>query len=259
MRLAQVVAVHPGRRTVDLVFTDTGQRAADVPVMAGITATDSGGWMVPDVPRPTSEQDAAGGNPTGRRMLALCGDIYGRPVVVSIVSPGVSGTQPTEQNRAIYQHPSGSYATIAPDGTIEVKHSSGSHLRIGTGATAAVPGASNPSGGSAPTVTLKTGNVELMIAPDGKVTLTASNDMEMTMPNLKITSNVQIAGNLSVAAEGGGAANITMTGNITHTGNTNQTGSTTVTGEVTAGSIPLTTHKHTGVQTGAGNTGGPTP
>ncbi len=252
MRLAQVVAVHPGRRTVDLVFTDNGQRAADVPVMAGITATDSGGWMVPDVPRPTSEQDAAGGNPTGRRMLALCGDIYGRPVVVSIVSPGVSGTQPTEQNRAIYQHPSGTYATVAPDGTVEVKHASGAHLRIGTGATAAVPGV-RTGGGSPPQITLTTSGFTLTVLPGGETTLTTDGNATITTPHLQINGNVDIAGNLGVAAAGGGAATINMTGQV------NLTGRLDATVEVKAGAIPLTTHKHTGVQSGPSNTGGPTP
>lgn len=36
------------------------------------------------------------------------------------------------------------------------------------------------------------------------------------------------------------------------------TGNLVVSGQVTAGSIPLSTHKHTGVTTGAGVTGGPT-
>lgn len=41
-------------------------------------------------------------------------------------------------------------------------------------------------------------------------------------------------------------------------GNVNITGNLTVTGEVTGNNIPLSTHKHTGVQTGSGTSGSPT-
>jgi hypothetical protein len=42
------------------------------------------------------------------------------------------------------------------------------------------------------------------------------------------------------------------------TGDVHVTGNITATQEITAGTIPLSTHKHTGVQTGGGTTGGPT-
>ena len=59
----------------------------------------------------------------------------------------------------------------------------------------------------------------------------------------------------------GGAFNVTATDvNITATdGSAQMTGNFNVTGEVTANGIPLSTHKHTGVQTGGGTSGGPTP
>lgn len=41
-------------------------------------------------------------------------------------------------------------------------------------------------------------------------------------------------------------------------GDVNITGNLTVTGEVTGNNIPLSTHKHTGVQTGSGTSGSPT-
>lgn len=50
------------------------------------------------------------------------------------------------------------------------------------------------------------------------------------------------------------AAGVTMSGGA---GNINFTGNLIVTGEITLNGIPLSTHKHTGVSTGGGNTAGP--
>ena len=51
---------------------------------------------------------------------------------------------------------------------------------------------------------------------------------------------------------------ITIVGDVVHNGNLTVNGSITATGEVTGNSIPLSTHKHTGVQTGSGTSGLPT-
>ncbi len=257
LRLARIIAVHPQRRRVDVVFLDNGQRVADVPVAAGAVASDSGSWAVPSAPRPANDSQAADLPTSGRAMIAVCGFAADRPMVIGFHQPGTGAMAPSEQDRAIYRHPSGTYATVAPDGTVEVKHASGAHLRIGAGGTAPVPGVPAGGGGAAPTVTLKTENVELKIAPDGKVTLEASNNVEMTTPTLKVNGNVEIAGNLSVAAAGGGGATVTMTGNIVLDGNMSASGNLAADGEVQAGSIPLTSHRHQNVQPGGGNSGTP--
>ncbi len=46
---------------------------------------------------------------------------------------------------------------------------------------------------------------------------------------------------------------------IDFTGNIKVTGTIMATGEITSGAIPLSTHKHAGVTTGGGTSGGPTP
>ena len=55
------------------------------------------------------------------------------------------------------------------------------------------------------------------------------------------------------------SAGITLTSSVgvTINGNVQVNGAIVATGNVTAGSIDLETHHHTGVQTGTGNTGGP--
>jgi phage baseplate assembly protein V len=83
----------------------------------------------------------------------------------------------------------------------------------------------------------------LKFTNDGKVTFTSNTDM-----------NVTVNGNLNAA----------VTGNITsnaaqwnHTGNMTVTGTLTGTTDVIGGGKSLKTHTHSGVSTGAGNTGAP--
>ena len=255
LRLAQVTGVHPERRTVELTYLDSGGRVAEAHIASGVVGSDAGTWAVPNVPRPGTEGQAGGINASGRTVMAVVAEVHGRPIVMGFIAPLGSQMAFTEQNRTMYRHPSGAYATIAPDGSIEVRHPGGAHLRIGQGATEAIPGANGwgVGGGSPPQITLTTSGFTLTVEPGGKTTLTTEGEAEITTPHLQINGNVDIAGNLGVAAAGGGAATINMTGQV------NLTGSLEATVQVKAGPIPLTTHKHTGVQSGPANTGGPTP
>lgn len=267
LRLAQVIGVHPERRTVELAYLDDGARAGEAQIASGVVGSDSGLWAVPSVPRPSSERQAGGINPSGRTLTAVVAAIHGRPIVLGFVSPLGSQMTFTEQDRAMYRHPSGAYATIGADGSIEVRHPGGAHLRIGAGANETVPAANgwSPPSGSPPQITLTTSGFTLTVEPGGKTTLTTSNTVEMTYTAatmngpLTVNGNVGINGTLGVQANGGGSTTVNITGQINLTGSMDATGNLSADGEVTAGTIPLTTHKHTGVTTGAGTSGGPTP
>lgn len=67
------------------------------------------------------------------------------------------------------------------------------------------------------------------------------------------------AGTTYISITAGGVIKLTSPSGVTITGDVNVTGKVTATGEVTGNSIPLSTHKHTGVTTGTGTSGGPTP
>lgn len=88
------------------------------------------------------------------------------------------------------------------------------------------------------------GTTYVEIAPAGIVNIIAPG-------GCNITANTTIAGNLAV------------TGHSTYSGNLDVTGAVSATQDIVAGkggnNISVLTHKHTGVQTGGGNTGGPTP
>ena len=91
------------------------------------------------------------------------------------------------------------------------------------------------------------GTVRIAIWPD-KVKVTAPT-VVIDSPETQMTGNLLVNGNISAGADGSG--DVTINGNIQLNGNM------VATGEVTAAGIPLTTHKHTGVQTGSDNTGNP--
>lgn len=75
---------------------------------------------------------------------------------------------------------------------------------------------------------------ELRIKPTGKVEITSPLQVEVNAPSTVIN-----------------AASNTVNGNVKVNGNVNATG------DVVAGTVSLKTHVHSGVQTGAGNTGIP--
>jgi phage baseplate assembly protein V len=118
----------------------------------------------------------------------------------------------------------------------------------------------------------------------GKINITAESDINITSETkVNITSETASISAVTAEVE---ATNVTVTGIVDITGATTINGALTVTGAVTvasvassgaitatdvtasgtvsgstvtAGAISLGTHKHTGVTTGAGNTGTPTP
>lgn len=217
LRLAQVVAVHPQRGTVELVYLDDGARAGEAAVMGNVSG-DGGTWTVPNVERPPSEQQAGRIQTGGRRtMMAVVANIYGRPVVLGFLSPDRGQMAFTEQNVAVFRHPSGAVVSIGPDGTLDVRHPAGAALRIGTGPSEPLAGAVNgwspPSAGGTADLTITTGGVTMAIKAGGTIDLTCDK--------------------------------LTVTGDIE------------AQGDVKAGSISLKTHKHGGVQAGAAQTGAP--
>lgn len=82
------------------------------------------------------------------------------------------------------------------------------------------------------------------VTTQGKLTASAQGGTEINSPEIVLNGNVTINGNLSQGmGDGGGTA--TMLGPVN------------VTNDVKAGGISLQMHKHGGVETGGGQTGGP--
>ncbi|WP_275211756.1 phage baseplate assembly protein V [Citrobacter freundii] len=84
----------------------------------------------------------------------------------------------------------------------------------------------------------------ITVKTPGQLTATAEGGTTITSPTITLNGNVTINGNLSQGmGESGGTA--TMLGPVT------------VTNDVKASGVSVATHKHGGVQTGGGTTGGP--
>ncbi|MNL52858.1 hypothetical protein D3C87_1760660 [compost metagenome] len=85
---------------------------------------------------------------------------------------------------------------------------------------------------------------DITLTTPGKLTASAQGGTEITSPTIVLNGAVTINGSLSQGmGPGGGSA--TMLGPVT------------VTNDVKAAGISVSTHKHGGVQTGGGSTGGP--
>jgi phage baseplate assembly protein gpV len=233
IRFAQVVAVNPRTHRLDLVDVDTQQPIGGALFLSADGSTDGGSWNIPSVPKPSSAGSAGGINQTGRTIIAAYQwGAAGRAVVLGFARASGSQLVFEQDDRTITRHAaSGTYTTVAPDGSYEVWHPSGTFFRIGTGGhedlapLAADQNWTVPDGAKEPTVTLSTPNASITIAPGGNAT--------MTFASLKITSPVEIDGALTVKS------------------------TVTATGDVKAGGISLQQHKHGGVQSGNSTTGVP--
>lgn len=133
IRMAVVVAIHPERRTLDLVFTDTGLRVPEVSCPSGMVSSDSGIWDVPSVKKPKDEAQAGSLPQDGRQLVAITAEAYGRPVILGFLHPLGGQMAFTQDDRQVHRHSSGTYSTIAPDGSIESWHPSGAYVRLGKG------------------------------------------------------------------------------------------------------------------------------
>jgi phage baseplate assembly protein gpV len=236
LELAQIVAVNPGKQTVEIVLCRTGAPFGNVKVAGGVSS-DGGDWGIPSVRRPPSQQQSGGLTSPGRKLLGLVGNVSGRWVLLGLVR-SADGFAVTEQDRKISHHPaSGSYATVAPDGSIEAFHASGAYFRIGAGPHAAVPGVPPPAGAPAPTITLHTSNFNMTVDTSGNATFTS--------PQFTFNGPMRINGPISQAAGTGGAGAVTMVGPVT------------VTNDLTAQGTSVHTHAHGGVQPGGGTSGPP--
>lgn len=104
---------------------------------------------------------------------------------------------------------------------------------------------------------------EYRLKASGDIQINTNQDVFVVCNNANVTAQQDITlncANLDVTADTATFA-ITSTswiGSITQVGNYIQTGNYTLTGTATMNGIAFDTHKHTGVQTGIGTSGGPT-
>lgn len=223
---AQVVAVYPAVRRVDLVDMDTGRPYGNAIVLSDDCSTAGGSWNVPSVDRPSGTAADETSLPAQGAVCAYALAAGGRPVVLGMCR--VYGDQIVfnQQDRQITRHAkSGAYWTTAPDGSMEMWHPSGSYFRIGTGAHEDLaPLCAGkwvvPEGTAIPTITLATPNFSAVINPDGTGVVTHKGMTYQGAPMI-------VDGGLKVK-----------------NGDISCTGKVAAEGDVTAGGVSLEEHDH---------------
>lgn len=88
---------------------------------------------------------------------------------------------------------------------------------------------------------------KINITAQSEANITALTEAKITAPVIKLIGSVAVTGALSVSGAISGPSGAAINGNLE------------VSGDVKAGSVSLKTHTHTGVTTGGGTSGTPTP
>ncbi len=290
LRLARVAAVHPEDHSVDLVMVDDGSRYAGVQVLAPTAGTDAG---VFDMPEPSAGGDKWSlSERRDRDILAVASMLAGAavPIVLGFLYPQVNGMLFADKNRRVMRHASDVYTSIDGDGNMEVAHPNGTYLRIGTspdhedltgqdfdgnwkitkntGASTHLKLVIKAGGAEKASLHIDPGgNITLehtgtlVVNTDGTANLTAGGAVTVEAPSVTLdtpqttcTGAMTVQGLLTYQAglTGSGGSGASMTGNLSVTGNIASTGTVQNNGK-NIGS----THTHSGVQTGGGNTGAP--
>jgi hypothetical protein len=207
LRRARVVAVYPDRGTVDVVDLQTAVPYAQVEVR-GQSSSSGCSWRTPSVPKPSSNARGASIEPGMRNLIAYLDFVGAMPIVVGFSRPA-NGPMPMEQDRWLDVHDaSGTYHTVAPDGSYEVSIPGGGCLRIGTGAhqdlTPLVTRGTLPNNGPpALTITLATANGVLSMDPTGHWTLTGAHvDIQC---DVHCTGSLDVEGNVSARSAASGS------------------------------------------------------
>ncbi|MEY8688432.1 MAG: hypothetical protein AB9M53_00950 [Leptothrix sp. (in: b-proteobacteria)] len=287
LRIGRVAATNHADHSVDLVMVDDGSRLTGVQVLAIGASTNTGMVHLPE-PTPTPQKwDLS--QRTDRDALAVVGQMgVGVWVVLGFLVPQIS-QMTFEGGRYMHRLPSDVYMTVDGAGNSEFHHPSGAYVRLAETPDHETLAGKNFDGNWSETkntgkqvhLQVVVGGTKIHITPGGAVsidhpgaltvntggaaTVTAGGAVSVTAggaatvhastvtidaPSTTCTGSLTVAGLLTYGGglSGSGGSGATMSGNLTISG-----------GNVTADGIGLKTHHHSGVQTGGGTTGSPTP
>lgn len=287
LRWGRVAAIHPEDYSLDLVMTDDGSHLAGVQVLTPSGSTNTGYNDLPKPATPASGDVWDLRQTTDRDVLAGVAFFGQYPVVLGFRYPQVCQMLFADLERRINRHASDVYSTTDAQGNTEWYHPSGTFVRVATNPAHEdltgkdVDGlwkiARNTGQAVHLQVTVASGGgavASLHIDPAGNVTLTHSGSLTVNTsgsanvtaggpatvktpsatvdaPETTCTGNLTVDGSASIggglAVQGNGGASSTMSGNFAIEG-----GSLTHNGK-NIGS----THEHSGVVPGGGNTGAP--
>lgn len=245
-RLGYVVATHPEDHSVDLVMCDDGTRLIGVQVMSVGGSARTGHVDMPEVPETNNKWDIT--KPNGQDQKAVVVFSKAGPVVMGFLLPQISQMTFKDGKRRMNRHQSDVYHTIDGEGNMELHHPSGAYVRMGEkldhedlsnknfdesfkidrNTDKKVGGRVSISGAEAQVdkdgnFKLSIKNTEVTIDKDGNCKIKSDKDVIIEAPNLIVKN-----GNVKVPD-----------------------------GDVTAGTISLKNHVHSGVERGDQNTDPP--
>ncbi len=231
-----IVAVHPSRRTVDLVDMHSGQSFAEVGVLAHQLSSDGGEWSVPSVTRPPNQQSAAAFPPGGRRMIAAYSmGPAGRPVILGFRQPAAGEVVVTDQDRYLWRK-NGVVETVDAAGNYQLSMAGGVTVRVGTPEVEDISGVaanqnwSVPAGAPA-TLTIEGPNWSLVVDSSGNPTLTTTGDITVNCKDAKVqaSGSASVLAATSVVLGAAGGKRVVVDGDPVSTGGTVQATQTRVT------------------------------
>jgi phage baseplate assembly protein gpV len=212
-RLAIIVETHPQDHSVDLVMLDDGARYLGVQVLAHNASTRSGMVDMPKLDRGKDKWNIT--KITGQEMKALVGFVGGQPVVIGALFPQVNQMLLKDPQARRYRHQSDVETLIDGDGNMQVRHPSGTYIRIGESVDADTLDGKFADKSATDRNTdrrvnihigLADGVLELTMTPSGAVTLRcnqgvtveAGQDSTIKAPNLTLDANVTVTKNFTV-------------------------------------------------------------
>lgn len=275
LRIAKVIKVHPEANAVDLIYTDTLERAPLVQCM-GHQTSNSG---TADLHEPTEFAEGDITPTKDRDMYAVVGRVgNGVPIVLGFLAPQVSQLAFKDRpNFRVTRHASDVYSTLDDAGNFAMAWPNGTFLKV-----AEDPALEDLSGldfdakwaiarntDSAKTVCLVVKDdagaqkASVTITPAGDVTMEIAGDLTQTIHgNVTATvdgdASITITGDVtSSAASWSHTGDIDVDGIVHTTGNIDSDATITAATDVVGGGKHLKTHVHSGVQAGGSNSGPP--
>lgn len=244
--MGRVAAIHPEDHSVDLVMVRDGSRLAGVQVLSWSASSNTGDNDLPTPETPPSGDKWSLTERTGRDLIAIVGYIHGNAVVLGFLFPQVSQLLFKDPDFSVQRHASDVYRTIDKDGNFELAHPSGTFLRIATDPSHVdLTGQDFDAKWEIKKNKETAVHVHLEVANAG--VLVAAVDIDPA-------GNVNVIHDGNLVTQTGGTVAVTAAGAMTLTAAT----VAIVSGSLTHNGVNVgSTHTHSGITPGPGNTGLP--
>lgn len=244
---ARVVKTRPETHGVDVVLMEDGRRLSGVQMLSGAAGGDYGRHGGMGVPTSTGYEART---TEKRDVYCIVGWVGRNPFVMGFLFPQVTQmlfdkeTDPRYEEMTIDRHPSDVYSQTDGDGNFEFRHPSGAYIRI----------AEDPSHEDLESKDyLEKWKIENNT--DKQVHIHVSQAGGTAWVDIDPAGNIVVNGPILLCQ----TPKMIVEGNVTIEGTLHVSGKIGSEGDVVAGdgTVSLLSHRHTGVDPGAGQSAGP--